>query len=98
MVIDSGGKTVKNALDRMVTRFAPPKTKEDVDMIATMPFEPVLMELDSIDLSNTTRYNVFMAMVELEYALQQINYTNMTDEKHNASMQKIIKEIFPNRN
>jgi len=97
MVIDSGGKTVKNALDRMVTRFSAPKTKEDVDMIATMPFEPVLLDLDSIDISNTTRYNVFMAMVELEYALQQIHYTNMTDEKHNASMSKIIKEIFPNR-
>lgn len=98
MVVDSGGKTVKNALDRMVTRFSNPKTKEDPDMIATMPFEPVLLDLDGIDISNTTKYNVFMSMVELEYALQQIQYTNMTDDRYNASMSKVVNEIFPTRN
>lgn len=98
MVIDSGGKTVKNALDRMVTRFSNPKTKDDVDMIATMQFEPVLVDLDGIDLSSTTKFNVFMSMVELEYGLQQIPYTNITDDAYNKGMNKIVDEIFPKRN
>lgn len=94
MIIDSGGKTVKNALDEIVTEFAPPKLPESPDMIATMPFEPVLQDLDGIDISNTTKYNVFMAMVELKYALKQINYTNLTDANEMNKF-KAIQEIFP---
>jgi len=94
MIIDSGGKTVKNALNTMVTRFAPPKTPEDIDFIATMPFEAVLQDLDGIDISNTTKYNVFMAMVELEHGLSQVTYTNVTDSS-SMSRLKAIQEIFP---
>lgn len=97
MVIDSGGKTVQNAIDWMVTKFSPPKTSEDKDHIAEMPFEPALMDLDTFDVKSTTRFNVFMAMVELEHALQQIIYTNLTDNADMSRMQ-VIEEIFPKLN
>mgnify|MGYP001559163441 CR=1 FL=1 len=97
MIIDSGGKVVKNALDAMVTRFSPPKTDEDEDMIATMPFEPVLVDLDGFDIGNTTAFNVFMAMVQLEHGLKQVNFTNMTD-KSDIAKWEAMKEAFPSRN
>lgn len=96
MIVDSGGKMVKNAVDEMVTEFAPPKTPEDVDMIATHPFERSLQELDGVDLKRTTKFNIFMAMVELKYGLRQITYTNMS-EKTDMNRMKIVKEIFPSR-
>lgn len=97
MIIDSGGKTVKNALNEMQTEFAAPKTAEDIDMIEEMPFEPVLVDLDGLDIAKTTKYDVFMAMVELKYALRQVVYTNLTDQSEVSRMQ-LMKEIFPPQN
>lgn len=95
--IDGQGKIVKNALDSMVTRFSIPKNEEDVDQLAAMPFEPVLVDLDGIDIGNTTAFNVFMAMVQLEHGLKQVLYTNMTDRTEANKMQTILN-IFPARN
>jgi len=97
MVIDSAGKTVQNAVDWMVTKFSPPKDADDIDQIAAMPFEPVLYDMDMFDIKHTTRYNVFMAMVELEHGLKQITFTNQT-EKSDMSRLQAIEEIFPKRN
>jgi len=97
MWIDSQGKVVKNALDWMVTKFSPPKTEEDIDQIAEMPFEDCLTDMDMFDIGNTTRFDVFMAMVELEHALKQLNFTNVSD---NSDMTKlsVAREIFGVRN
>lgn len=97
MVLDSAGKTVKNALDWMITKFGPKKSEEDQDMIEEMPFEAVLTDLDAVDISNTTKYDVFMAMVELEHGLVQIKYTNQT-EAADMSRMKVVNEIFAPRN
>ena len=97
MVIDNAGKTVQNALSWMQTRFAPPMNEDDVDAIATMPFEAVLVELDTVDIKRTTAFNVFMAMVELEHGLQQITYTNKT-EKSDMNKMDVIHKIIPKRN
>lgn len=95
--IDGGGKIVKNALDIMVAQFSPPKTPEDKDQIAEMPFEDVLTDLDTIDISNTTSSDVFMAMVELTHGLKQLTFTNNTDNTA-RSMRSIINEIITPRN
>ena len=97
MVIDSFGKTVQNATDAYVTEFATPKTADDTDQIETMPFEPVLTELDMIDLKHTTKFNVYMAMVELHYSLKQIKFTNRSDSRDMSRM-KAINELIPKRN
>ena len=97
MWIDSGGKVVKNSLDMMVTRFSPPKTDDDIDQIAEMPFEDVLTDMDAFDMSNTTSYDTMMAMVELEQGLKQISYTNVTDNSNSLKF-AIAKEIFAPRN
>jgi len=96
MWIDSGGKVVKNSLDMMVTRFSPPKTDDDIDQIAEMPFEDVLTDMDAFDIGNTTSYDTMMAMVELEQGLKQINYTNVTDNSNSLKF-AMAKEIFAPR-
>lgn len=95
--VDSQGKLVKNAIDWMVTRFSPPKSYDEEDQIASMPFEDVLTDLDGIDLSRTTDFDTFMAMVELEHGLSLITFTNMT-EKNELSQMDVFNEIFAPRN
>lgn len=97
MWIDSGGKVVKNAIDWMVARFSPPKTEEDFDQIAEMPFEDCLTDMDGFDIGDTTRFDTMMAMIELEHAFKQMVFTNQTDNSHNNRM-KIMNELIPKRN
>ena len=92
--IDAQGKIVKNAVDWMVTRFSPPKNDEETDQLATMPFEAVLVDMDGFDIGNTTDYDTFMAMIELEHGLKQIPFTNRS-EKTQGNMMGIMQEIFP---
>lgn len=91
--IDSQGKIVKNAIEMMQTRFAPPKEEKDVDQIAIMPFEECLMDMDAFDIANTTKYDTFMAMIELEYSLKQIQFTNLTED-NTKTMSALINEII----
>ena len=97
MWIDSGGKVVKNAIDLMVARFSPPKTEEDFDQIAEMPFEDCLTDMDGFDIGDTTKFDTMMAMIELEHAMKQMVFTNQTDNSHNNRM-KIMNELIPKRN
>src|SRR5690606_11294945 len=94
--VDAQGKLVKNATDIMVTKFSPPKTPEEPDMIATMPFEPVLTDLDGIDLSRTTEFDTYMSMVQLEQELMQMQFTTMTDQT-TVSQIKLLDELMPRR-
>lgn len=95
--IDSQGKLVKNALDWMVTKFSPPKTEDDIDQIAEMPFEDCLMDMDMFDISNTTLFDTFMAMVELEHTYKLIPFTNVTDNSDYSKL-AVAQEIFGIRN
>lgn len=98
MWIDSQGKVVKNAISMMQTRFnAPMRSAEDIDYYDTHPFEETLQDMDLFDIGNTTAFNVFMAMVELEYGLKQNTFTNLTD-KTVGTMDTIIHQIIPHRN
>lgn len=93
--IDSQGKVVKNAIDMMVRRFnAPLQNPEDTDYYASHPFEDTLVDMDMFDIANTTAFDCFMAMVELEHGLSQITYTNLTEQVTN-SMADIIHQIVP---
>lgn len=98
MWIDSQGKVVQNSIKMMQTRFnAPMKEEDDIDYYATHPFEESLQDMDLIDISNTTQFDTFMSMVELEQGLMQIVYTNQTDKTTNT-LNEIILSIIPKRN
>lgn len=94
--IDSQGKIVKNAIDWMVTKFSPPKEEDEIDQIAEMPFEDCLVDMDAFDMGNTTKFDVMMAMVELEHGLKQLNFTNVSDDTM-ATRRKVVNEIFAPR-
>jgi len=94
--IDAQGKIVKNALDWMKTRFATPKSEDEVCQYEIMPFEACLTDMDGFDLAHTTKFDVMMAMIELEHCLEQLNFTNMTD-KSDLDKMKFIQSIFPKR-
>lgn len=95
--IDSQGKIVKNALDWMKTRFATPKSEDEVCQYEIMPFEACLTDMDGFDLAHTTKFDVMMAMIELEHCLEQLNFTNMTDKTEDDKI-KFMQSIFPKRN
>ena len=97
MWIDSAGKVVKNAIDWMVTKFSNPKTDDEVDQLMAIPFEEILIDMDNFDIANTTKFDVFMAMVELEHGLKQIEYTNVSDVS-NTEMNNMANELYPQRN
>lgn len=98
MWLDSQYKTIKNGVGMMQAKFnAPMDTPDYKDMYATHPFEPTLVDMDMIDIFNTTRFNAFMAMLQLEYSLKQIVYTNLTDRTVH-SMDAIMEQIIPKRN
>lgn len=96
MWIDAQGKVVKNALEEMQTEFSAPKKEDDIDQIEAMPFEECLMDMDSFDISNTTKFDTFMAMIELKYSLKQVLFTNLTDNS-TRSMNDLINEIIVKR-
>lgn len=96
--IDSQGKLVQNATNQMVSRFnAPLKTPDDIDFYETHPFEETLQDMDMFDISDTTQFDCYMAMVELEHGLSQLTYTNLTENNVDA-MSEIIHQIIPIRN
>lgn len=94
---DSGGKVVKNGVDMLVTRYSAPKEDGDKDHIAIYPFEDGLLDLDNFDMANTTKFDVTMSEIMLEYGLKEIHYTNQTDETV-ASKLKVLQQINPPRN
>ncbi len=93
MWIDSQGKVVQNAVDWMVSRFSAPKEGES-DQIDILPFEDCLTDMDNFDIAHTTRFDVFMAMIELEYCLKQMVFNNVSDTS-GVDMQRVINELFP---
>lgn len=92
--IDSQGKIVKNAMEMLKTRFAPPKQEGDSDQFEIMPFEDCLTDMDGFDMAHTTLFDVMMAMIELEHGLKQIEFTNLTDNR-SRNMLALMKELIP---
>lgn len=97
MVVDSFGKMVQNGTKMLVSKFSVPKTPEDIDQYAEMPFEPCLVDMDAIDLKETTKFDTYMAMLELEYGLDQIEFTNAVDSNA-GNLLTWFQEINPTRN
>lgn len=88
-------KITKNGLDMLITRYAPPKVEGEVDQLATHPFEAALIDLDNIDLANTTPFDVFMEEVMLEHGLKQMIFTNKTDAQVNDVLKKMMEVMAP---
>jgi hypothetical protein len=87
-------KVIENGVQKLVTKFAPPKTELDKDQISIYPFEDGLIDFKNFDASNTLESHVTMATIMCEYGAEQLIQTNLTDN----SMSRMLKaslEIFP---
>lgn len=89
-------KAKKDGLAMLQTRYAAPKTPDQVDQLETYPFEEGLMDLDNFDIGNTTPFDVTMAEIYAEHGLKQILYTNVSDDTVKG-MNQVINQIIPKR-
>jgi hypothetical protein len=93
---DATGKRIKKGIEMLVSRYSPPKTKEQHDHLMNHPFEDALMDLDDFDVSNTTAYDVTMSEIMCEYDLELNLFTNQT-ETNSDDMYNKLQELNPMR-
>lgn len=95
---DSGGKVVKNGVDLLVSRYAAPKMEDDIDHLATYPFEDGLIDLDNFDMSKTTAFDVTMAEIMLEFGLKEMKFSNVTDKTTEDAIKRMQEIMVPINN
>ena len=86
-------KIIENGVQKLVTKFAPPKTELDTDQIAIYPFEDGLIDFKNFDASNTLESHVTMATIMCEMGSEQLVQTNLTDNSV-SRMVRASMEIF----
>lgn len=90
-------KAKKDGLAMLQTRYALPKESNQIDQLATYPFEDGLVDLDNFDIGNTTPFDVTMGEIYAEHGLKQVLYTNVTQKSTNEAV-KWRNELMPKRN
>jgi hypothetical protein len=90
-------KTTENGVQKLATKFSPPKTEVDTDQIAIYPFEEGLIDYKNFDMTDTLSSHVTMATIMCEEGLEQVQYTNETDNSVNT-VRNVIQEIIVPRN
>ncbi|MFW1965232.1 hypothetical protein, partial [Acinetobacter baumannii] len=78
---DAAGIITKNGIDMLVARYSLPKNSEEKDHIEIYPFEDGLIDLENFDIADTTKFDVTMSEIMLEYAIRQVPYTNVNAQK-----------------
>jgi hypothetical protein len=95
---DSNKKTIKSGVDMKATYWrAPVAGTDEFDAIANCPFEEVLIDSDTIDITKTTKADVFMSEVMCDHGLLQIKLNIVTENQSNSRAQ-IMKDMVPKRN
>jgi hypothetical protein len=87
-------KTTENGVQRLATKFAPPKTDEDKDQVECFPFEVGLIDFMNFDMGDTLSSHVTMAAIVCDNGADQIVQTNTTDDSVRR-MLKMAQQIFP---
>jgi hypothetical protein len=89
-------KAKKDGLAMLQTRYAAPKEENQIDQLATYPFEDGLVDLDNFDIGNTNPFDFTMGEIYAEHGLKQIVYTNRTENEQNR-ISKFLSELIPTR-
>jgi hypothetical protein len=87
-------KTTENGVQRLATKFAPPKTDEDKDQVECFPFEVGLIDFMNFDMGDTLSSHVTMAAIVCDNGADQIVQTNTTDDSVRR-MLKAAQSVFP---
>jgi hypothetical protein len=87
-------KVVETGVQKLVTKFSPPKTEEDRDQIEIYPFEDGLIDFKNFDMNNTLDSHVTMATIMCEIGADQLTQTNISDNSI-SRMLKAAQSVFP---
>lgn len=89
-------KIIENGVQKLITKFSPPKTELDKDQVEIYPFEEGARDFMDFDINNTLESHVTMASIMCEMGAEKIVQTNLTD--HSVSrMMKAAMELIPKR-
>ena len=89
-------KVIENGVQKLVTKFSPPKTEMDKDQVEIYPFEDGLRDFINFDINNTLSSHATMASIMCEYGAEQLVQTNISDDSVRR-MVKASQEIFAPR-
>jgi len=86
----------ENGLKLLVSRFAPPRTEDEIDHIEDYPFEDGLIDHMDFDLANSGKFDITMSEIMLEMGLQWLQKTNLQDTE-NEKFDDFFNRIMPKR-
>jgi hypothetical protein len=93
MWADNQKRFVKEGVNKMVGYFKLPTNENELDYINEHPFEELLEDMIPFDPNKTTKSDVVMSNILLEYGAEQIKETNLTD----SSGTKFNNPLFAKR-
>lgn len=88
---------VKDGVAMLQARYRNPQTPDEKDQIAIHPFEDSLMDLDGLDINNSTEFDVGMTEVYLEQVLKTIQWSNVDDEQEDGIIEIMEQIIAPRK-
>lgn len=86
----------EDGLKLLVSRFAPPRTEDEIDHVEDCPFEYTIIDHMQFDLANSGEYDVTMSEIMLEIGLQWLQKTNLTDTKQEG-FNEFFAKFMPER-
>jgi len=88
---------VKDGVAMLQARYRNPQTPDEKDQIAIHPFEDSLMDLDGLDINNSTEFDVGMTEVYLEQVLKTIQWSNVEDDQEDGVIEVMEQIIAPRK-
>ena len=95
--IFTSSKIIENGVQKLATKFSPPKMPMDKDQVAIYPFEEGIIDLMNFDMNNTLKSHATMGHIMCEYGAEQLTETNMSDNSTSDLLKK-AREVFAPRN
>jgi hypothetical protein len=87
----------KNGVAMLQARYRNPQTPDDVDHFAIHPFEDSLMDLEGLDINNSTEYDLAMTELYLEVVLKSILWSNVDDDDEESAVDLMERIIAPRK-
>ena len=95
--IFTNAKVIENGVQKLASKFAPPKTDIDKDQIEIYPFEDGLIDFMNFDMGNTLKSHATMASIMIEFGAEKLTETNQADNS-TADILRKAREVFAPRN
>lgn len=87
----------KSGVAMLQARYRNPQSPDEKDQIACHPFEDSLMDLDGLDINNSTEFDLGMTEVYLEPVLKSIQWSNVEDDFEESLTDAMESIIAPRK-